>query len=334
MPLIIEGDDSNQLWYTVYNEIIATNNLVESTKGETLELSQVMICLNNPRQRWISSRRPSISIAFALAEVVWILNKSNDSRVINYWNPVLSKYSGTDEEYYGAYGYRLGYEFGIDQLSAAYYALKNNPNTRQVVLEYYKPDIDIPNTDGTSKASDIPCNVASIVKIRNKKLDWTQIMRSNDVILGLPYNIVQFTFLQEVLAGWLRIEVGKYTHFSDSMHMYLSDINQYSALNEVNPTNKDIFDQTKDVSEVIFSEIYSRMKYISEQSEMISQRKLEELSFLNSGYECFNNMMLIISAYVARKMNYKILEIKLIESCTNEVYVYQWKKWRDKQKLF
>lgn len=45
-------------------------------------------------------------------------------------------------------------------------------------------------------------------------------MRSNDVHRGLPYNVVQFTTLQEVMAGWLGLEVGGYHHWSDSLHLY------------------------------------------------------------------------------------------------------------------
>jgi thymidylate synthase len=48
-------------------------------------------------------------------------------------------------------------------------------------------------------------------------------MRSNDLFKGLPYNLIQFTTLQEIIAGWLRIEVGSYNHISDSLHLYESE---------------------------------------------------------------------------------------------------------------
>lgn len=48
-------------------------------------------------------------------------------------------------------------------------------------------------------------------------------MRSNDLFRGLPHNVVQFTSLQEVFAGWLGLEVGTYHHYSDSLHLYEKD---------------------------------------------------------------------------------------------------------------
>ena len=48
-------------------------------------------------------------------------------------------------------------------------------------------------------------------------------MRSNDIVFGLPYNFLQFTFLQEIIAGWLNVDVGEYMHISDSLHMYVNN---------------------------------------------------------------------------------------------------------------
>ena len=61
---------------------------------------------------------------------------------------------------------------------------------------------------GNPSAEDIPCNLSSLLKIRKNQLEWMQINRSNDIYRGLPYNIVQFTTLQELMASWLGIEVG------------------------------------------------------------------------------------------------------------------------------
>ena len=80
--------------------------------------------------------------------------------------------------------------------------------------------LDFPSDNGLPVADDIPCNICSMLKVRNGRLEWSQIMRSNDIFLGLPHNFVQFMTLQEVLAGWIGIEPGTYTHFADSLHLY------------------------------------------------------------------------------------------------------------------
>jgi len=75
---------------------------------------------------------------------------------------------------------------------------------------------DFPDEEGRPASQDILCNVLSMLKIRDGRLEWTQVMRSNDLFRGVPYNFVQFTVLQEVIAGWLGLEVGAYDHVSDS----------------------------------------------------------------------------------------------------------------------
>lgn len=51
-------------------------------------------------------------------------------------------------------------------------------------------------------------------------------MRSNDIILGMCYDIPAFTFLQEVMAYWLGLEVGHYIHQPGSLHYY----NEFSPM--------------------------------------------------------------------------------------------------------
>jgi hypothetical protein len=38
-----------------------------------------------------------------------------------------------------------------------------------------------------------PAVVAAFPKIRNGRLEWMQVIRSNDIFRGMPYNFVQFT---------------------------------------------------------------------------------------------------------------------------------------------
>jgi thymidylate synthase len=66
--------------------------------------------------------------------------------------------------------------------------------------------------------------------IRDNRLEWLQIMRSNDLIWGTPVNFVQFTCLQEIMAGWLGVNVGNYVHLSDSLHVYEHHWTELDAL--------------------------------------------------------------------------------------------------------
>ncbi len=69
------------------------------------------------------------------------------------------------------------------------------------------------------------CNLACTYQLRDGRLHAATFNRSNDFNLGLSYtNIVQFTTIQEFLAQALGADdVGVYTHFSSSLHVYEDD---------------------------------------------------------------------------------------------------------------
>src|SRR4029077_16487666 len=70
---------------------------------------------------------------------------------------------------------------------------------------------------------DIPCNDLLMFKIRDDLLDLTVCCRSNDAIWGAyGANAVQFSMIQEIVAGALGIAVGAYRQISDSFHVYVN----------------------------------------------------------------------------------------------------------------
>lgn len=222
---VVEADTADELWLkaAAWFESDGFAMRQGSRCGNTIEVLHGALSLSDPRQRWIASRAPAINPAYALAEVIWIINGRNDSAMPNYFNQRLPKYAGGGSTYHGAYGFRLRQHFGLDQLQRAYLALSANSESRQIVLQFWDCTMDLPTDQGDPGAADIPCNVISILKLREGRLEWTQIMRSNDFVLGLPHNIVQFTCLQEVMAGWLGVQLGGFNHYADSLHIYDRD---------------------------------------------------------------------------------------------------------------
>ena len=146
---------------------------------------------------------------------------------------------------------------GVDQLERAYRALDGDPDTRQVVIQIWDSPNDLPASDGTPADRDIPCNVVAMPKLRDGKLEWLQVIRSNDMMLGVPYNFVQFTSMQEILAGWLGVECGSYNQISDSLHVYDSawdDVMASTALPSVAP-NDDSLALPRQESDRVFEEL-------------------------------------------------------------------------------
>ena len=67
-----------------------------SRGGGTKEILHAAITINDPRQRWVSSRQSPLNVAFAIAEVVWIMTGRNDLAFLKAWNSRLPKPESTD----------------------------------------------------------------------------------------------------------------------------------------------------------------------------------------------------------------------------------------------
>lgn len=299
----------------------------KSRAGETIEALHVAFELANPRHRWVVSRRPAINPAFAIAEVIWILAGSNDASVLNYWNRQLPKYAGSTCTYPGAYGHRLRKHFGIDQIRRAVEVLRADPDTRQVVLQLWDSRQDLPHHDGRPQTCDIPCNITSILKIRDGRLHWTQVMRSNDVVRGLPYNIIQFTTLQELIAGWLGVELGPYHHWSDSLHIYQSDLSTFSASAESDtPPHCESLMTGLDKGELLLAQMYERLQKLT--AERLSERDLECMALLESAPQGYQSLLAILAAEAARRRSWFDLMQKLESRCTDSQIQQVWTRWK------
>lgn len=328
MAELITGNSANKVWEKAVNRLLNENEIIPGRNGDIYELLHTLISIENPKQKWVYNRIPPMSLGFALAELVWIMNGEEEAKIINYWNPSLKKYAGNHEHYYGAYGKRIRSHYGFDQLEKAYQALQSIPESRQVVIQIYDTKTDFPVENGKPRDEDIPCNICSLLKIRKNRLEWSQTMRSNDVLLGLPYNFVQFTGLQEILAGWLNIDVGTYNHYSDSLHLYLNDAKKIGIGDGDDIENTDSLALEKGESERIFKEIYNRMICLVKPD--ICEKDIYTLGKLDSEFCSYNNILLIIAAYSVHKKGMHDLEIEFIKQCTNELYQKMWNIWTRK----
>jgi thymidylate synthase len=326
---IFEGITADEVWQEIASAFQTKDRTApqKGRGGKTQEILHAALSISDPRQRWITSRQPALNPAFAIAEIIWILRGRNDSAFLNFFNSQLPKYAGRGKTYHGAYGYRLRHHFGIDQLDRACRVLKKNPESRQVVLQIWDDRIDIPRPNGQPSACDIPCNLISLLKVRNGALEWTQIMRSNDLFRGLPHNVVQFTTIQEVMAGWLGLELGSYNHISDSLHVYedaAANI-QHSVPIEAAP-NSDSLMLPKKQSERAFAET-ERI------TEMIIKKKVstEQLMSLSKNADLplsFRNMVCVLCAEGARRRKSLDVTDEIMSICTNPLYRQLFSNWQ------
>jgi thymidylate synthase len=326
---LFNGDTADEVWRRAAEEFRASEgvSIQPSRDGDTYEVLHACFTIADPRQRWILSRQPALNPAFAIAEVVWILGGREDSAFVNHWNPLLPKFAGAENTYYGAYGYRLRCNFGMDQLSRAFKILENNPNSRQVNLQIWDATRDLPYENGQPRARDIPCNIASMLKVRNGHLEWTQLMRSNDLQLGMPHNVVQFTSLQEVVAGWLGIPLGHYFQLSDSLHVYERDWKQVNNKTiVVPPLNNDSLMLQKGESDKVWNELAARMAVMVANPVWIV-RPWKQTVCWSSAPRAFQNLLRIAAADDARRRGWEDEAAALAQDVSNPLLQAAWGRW-------
>jgi thymidylate synthase len=222
-----------------YPEIIKTlleeGNDVSPRGMLTKELTPACITITNPRKRIIPSAVRKLNFGFMCGELIWMLQASNDVNFIGHYNSNWKNFTDDGATLNGAYGKRIfnwdaGIRIGsnnndkeeksyssqvnINQFQKAYEQLKNDPDTRQATIVLFDPYNDYKVT------KDKPCTNLLRFMIRDGKLNMTVFMRSNDIIMGTPYDIFNFTMMQELMASMLGIDVGIYNHIADSLHIY------------------------------------------------------------------------------------------------------------------
>ncbi len=101
-----QGQSADDVWQQAADAFRRSEGVgsQSSRGGPTREILHVAISIADPRQRWVVSREPPLNLAFALAEVVWIMTGRRDLAFLEYWNSRYHDFVGPGPELHGAYG--------------------------------------------------------------------------------------------------------------------------------------------------------------------------------------------------------------------------------------
>ncbi|MFF4937285.1 thymidylate synthase [Micromonospora sp. NPDC000729] len=212
--IVLKADSASELFNAACQAVLLNGRIACPRDMMTTEVVGAHLCLSNPRRRLVSV--PPVRVinpAFAVAEALWILSGSDAPWIFDF-NDNLRRYAD-DGVLQGAYGPRIRRWGGsLDQLDAVVRKLTADRDSRQAVVQIYDPARD------HRGYRDVPCTLGYRFLIRQGRLEMHTTMRSQDLWLGFPYDIFATTLMQELMAGWLGVEVGEYHHYVDSLHLY------------------------------------------------------------------------------------------------------------------
>jgi len=152
-------------------------------------------------------------------------------------------------------------------------------------------------------------------------------MRSNDIFLGLPYNFVQFSAMQEILAGWLGLKMGAYDHISDSLHVYDRDFDQIeTSESESAVENTDALALSKSEFDLVLAELERCGNAVTDESTTTVET-LVHMTDKCSLPTPYRNILCVLCAEGARRRNDGNRVSEIMASCTNPAYQVLFTRW-------
>ena len=229
--LNIVGTSFTEIYTNAFEHIMLANNKCTVRNNEMFEVIPAILTLTNPRDRLLSFNNMRNIKKYCYGEALWYLSGSNKldfiAKYSSFWEHI-SDDGVTVNSAYGKYifadTYRASNFKTISQWDNVKKILTHDPGSRQAVI-HIKP-IQIKDT------LDTVCTLILQFFIRNNKLDMIVHMRSNDMYFGLTFDLFQFTLLQELMAAELGVELGKYIHITNNLHIYSHNINSLTKMIE------------------------------------------------------------------------------------------------------
>jgi thymidylate synthase len=216
----------------ILRRLVKSGHSIVARKGPAREFRSALVEISNPRARF--SRTENRATLFScLGETLWYLAGSDKLKHIEYYIPAYRTFIDASEDAEhapGAYGprlYRGGETSQMSQIVAMLKEKLGKSDTRQALAQVFR------QSDLKDSSGDVPCTTTLQFLPRRGRLHMIVTMRSNDVYLGFPHDVFAFTFIQELVARQLNVEMGTYSHFVGSLHLYDRDeINAHNYLNE------------------------------------------------------------------------------------------------------
>ncbi len=132
----------------------------------------------------------------------------------------------TDEDFadkYGDLGPVYGAQWrnfnGVDQIQYILDELKNNPNSRRMILSAWNPS-EIKNMALP------PCHTLIQFYVADGKLSLQLYQRSADIFLGVPFNIASYALLLMMFAQVTGYQLGEFVHTLGDAHIYSNHFEQ------------------------------------------------------------------------------------------------------------
>ena len=133
----------------------------------------------------------------------------------------------------------------IDQISQVIDQLRNNPDSRRIIVSAW-------NVGDIENMALPPCHAFFQFYVADGKLSCQLYQRSEDIFLGVPFNIASYALLLLMMAQVSGLQAGDFVHTFGDAHLYLNHLEQTelqlsrtphaAPVMQLNPDIKNLFD--------------------------------------------------------------------------------------------
>lgn len=218
-------DDVWEAWYDKITEMAKNGGTESSRDGDVVgEIINAVTVIEDPTRCILQSPIRKLPMRYCIGELLWYLSGNNHLSAIQLYTKAWDRMSDDGETVNSNYGHKIQHAVDevdgklFDQMKMVEHLLSVDPNSRQAVI-HIKQARDV----FVNPTKDLNCTVCLQFFIRDGKLYMTTYMRSNDLWMGFPNDVFQFTCMQVYLAMKLGLNLGTYTHIAGSLHLYERD---------------------------------------------------------------------------------------------------------------
>lgn len=183
-------------------------------------------------------------------ELLWFLRGDTNIQYLHEHNvSIWDEWADANGDLGPVYGYQwrsLPAADGrhIDQISQLLTQIKNNPDSRRLIVSAWNPAL-------VDEMALPPCHALFQFYVVNGKLSCQLYQRSADIFLGVPFNIASYALLTMMIAQVCNLQLGEFIHTFGDAHLYSNHFEQAKLqltrtpkklpIMQINPAVTDLF---------------------------------------------------------------------------------------------
>ena len=168
-------------------------------------------------------------------ELLWFIKGETNTKYLKENNvKIWDSWSDENGDLGPVYGHqwRNWNSDSVDQISILIDQIKNNPNSRRMIVSAWNPSV-LPDTSesfsknvANGKAALPPCHAFFQFYVTEGKLSCQLYQRSADTFLGVPFNIASYALFTMMIAQVTNLQAGDFIHTFGDVHLYNNHLEQ------------------------------------------------------------------------------------------------------------